>query len=88
MEQSHKYPTTILSTVTRHIRIRDRGETNVKFLISILSIFSNRGQCYFFGQYSNITFMWQTVNLINYVGPLLIEGQIVQFNLSTWLGGY
>lgn len=32
--------------------------------------------------------MWQTINLTNFVNPLLIDSQLVKFNLSAWLGGY
>ena len=32
--------------------------------------------------------MWQTINLTNQVGPLLIDSQTVKFNLSAWIGGY
>ncbi|CAF1249048.1 unnamed protein product [Adineta steineri] len=49
---------------------------------------SDRGQCYFYGQQSTSTSMWQTINLINEVSPLLIDNQSVKFNLSAWIGGY
>ncbi|CAF3940076.1 unnamed protein product [Adineta steineri] len=48
---------------------------------------SDRGQCYFYGQVSASTSMWQTINLINEVSPLLIDSQTVKFNLSAWIGG-
>ncbi|CAF1237702.1 unnamed protein product [Adineta steineri] len=49
---------------------------------------SDRGQCYFYGQQSTSTSMWQTINLTNEVSPLLIDNQSVKFNLSAWVGGY
>lgn len=32
--------------------------------------------------------MWQTINLSNYVDSFLIDSQVVNYNLSAWLGGY
>ncbi|CAF1197547.1 unnamed protein product [Adineta steineri] len=49
---------------------------------------SNRGQCYFYGQISNVTSMWQYVNLTSSINPVLIDNQTVRFNFSAWLGGY
>ncbi|CAF1682960.1 unnamed protein product, partial [Adineta ricciae] len=48
---------------------------------------SNRGNCYFFGQVSNVTSMWQTVNVTHTVDPVLIDNSVVKFNLSAWIGG-
>ncbi|UJR17945.1 hypothetical protein I4U23_004844 [Adineta vaga] len=49
---------------------------------------SNRGNCYFYGQLSTVTSMWQTVNLTNTIDPLLIDTSAVKFNLSAWIGGW
>ncbi|CAF2939598.1 unnamed protein product, partial [Rotaria sp. Silwood2] len=49
---------------------------------------SNRGQCYFFGQISSTTTMWQTINLMTTVLPTLIDSQTVFFNFSAWIGGW
>lgn len=39
------------------------------------------------GYLSPSTSMWQIINLTNYVSPILIDNQTVNFNLSAWLGG-
>lgn len=49
---------------------------------------SDRGNCYFFGQISMSTSMWQTVNLTNTIDPLLIDSHRMKFNLSGWIGGW
>ncbi|CAF1228720.1 unnamed protein product [Adineta steineri] len=49
---------------------------------------SNCGQCYFYGQISNVTSMWQYVNMTSSINPVLIDNQTVRFNFSAWLGGY
>ena len=49
--------------------------------------FSDRGNCYFMGYLSPSTSMWQIIYLTNYVSPILIDNQAVNFNLSAWLGG-
>ncbi|CAF1038853.1 unnamed protein product [Adineta ricciae] len=49
---------------------------------------SNRGNCYFFGQASTVTSMWQTVNVTHTVDPVLIDNSVVKFNLSAWIGGW
>lgn len=48
---------------------------------------SDRGQCYFYGQISGSTSMWQTVNLVDYADPLLIDSQRIKYNFSAWIGG-
>ncbi|UJR12544.1 hypothetical protein I4U23_016720 [Adineta vaga] len=49
---------------------------------------NDRGNCYFYGQLSGSTSMWQTIDLTNKIHSILIDNQTVQFNLSAWLGGY
>jgi hypothetical protein len=49
---------------------------------------SDRGQCYFYGQVSASTSMWQTIDLEDFVSPALIDTQTIKFNFSAWLGGY
>ncbi|CAF1195652.1 unnamed protein product [Rotaria sordida] len=49
---------------------------------------SNRGNCYFFGQISSSTTMWQTIILTNTVAPALIDSRRVKFRLSGWIGGW
>ena len=49
---------------------------------------SDRGNCYFTGQLSKETTMWQTIDLNNYIDSYLIDNQLVKYNLSAWLGGY
>ena len=48
---------------------------------------SDRGNCYFTGQYSTQTTMWQMIDLSSYIDSFLIDSQLVRFNLSAWLGG-
>jgi len=50
--------------------------------------FSDRGNCFFFGQSSASTSMWQTVNLTDAIDFNLIDNQTIRFNLSAWLGGW
>ncbi len=49
---------------------------------------SNRGSCYFYGQISTVTSMWQNVNMTSSINPVLIDNQTVLFNFSAWLGGF
>ncbi|CAF4114357.1 unnamed protein product, partial [Rotaria sp. Silwood1] len=49
---------------------------------------SDRGQCYFNGQLSSTTSMWQMINLTAAVSFTLIDNQIVWFNVSAWMGGW
>ncbi|CAF2785111.1 unnamed protein product [Rotaria sp. Silwood2] len=49
---------------------------------------SDRGQCYFNGQLSSTTSMWQMINLTAAVSSTLIDKQIVWFNISAWMGGW
>ncbi|CAF0944407.1 unnamed protein product [Adineta steineri] len=49
---------------------------------------SDRGQCYFYGQVSDVTSMWQYVNMTSSINPVLIDNQTVRFNFSAWIGGY
>ncbi len=49
--------------------------------------FSDRGNCYFYGQQSAITSMWQTLNLPDSINPFLIDNQKISYNLSAWMGG-
>ncbi|CAF1083538.1 unnamed protein product [Rotaria sordida] len=46
----------------------------------------NRGNCYFFGQISSSTTMWQTIYLNNTVAAVLIDSLTVNFRLSAWIG--
>ncbi|CAF3975353.1 unnamed protein product [Rotaria sp. Silwood1] len=62
--------------------------TQISYNIISSDFYSERGHCYFYGQISKSTSMWQTINLTNYVDSLLIDAQTVKFNLSAWLGGY
>ncbi|CAF1113838.1 unnamed protein product [Rotaria sordida] len=48
----------------------------------------NRGNCYFFGQISSSTTMWQTIYLNNTVAAVLIDSLTVNFRLSAWIGGW
>ncbi|CAF1246098.1 unnamed protein product [Adineta steineri] len=49
---------------------------------------SNRGNCYFYGQISAVTSMWQYINMTNSINSILIDNQTVYYNFSAWIGGY
>ncbi|CAF4221725.1 unnamed protein product, partial [Adineta steineri] len=49
---------------------------------------SNRGNCYFYGQISAVTSMWQYINMTNSMNPILIDNETVYYNFSAWIGGY
>ncbi|CAF4153584.1 unnamed protein product, partial [Adineta steineri] len=49
---------------------------------------SDRGNCYFYGQVSARTSMWQYINMTNSTNPILIDNQTVYFDFSAWIGGY
>ncbi|CAF1246080.1 unnamed protein product [Adineta steineri] len=49
---------------------------------------SDRGNCYFYGQISAITSMWQYINMTNSINSILIDNQTVYYNFSAWIGGY
>ncbi|CAF0956427.1 unnamed protein product [Adineta steineri] len=48
---------------------------------------SDRRNCFFYGQDSAMTSMWQTIHMTDLIDPSLIDNQIVWFNLSAWIGG-
>ncbi|CAF4433698.1 unnamed protein product [Rotaria socialis] len=53
----------------------------------MFSFSSTRGACYFYGQISNSTSMWQPIDLTNKVNSVLIDNGTLRFNFSAWLGG-
>jgi hypothetical protein len=87
MERLHQYIIT-LPVVIFCILIQDLGKikTHSSFIGSFF--FSNRGNCYFYGQLSAITSMSQTLNLPDSINPSLIDNQKISYNLSAWMGGY
>jgi hypothetical protein len=88
MGQSHKYIITIQAAIKcTQIQGLGKPETNKQFYLKIFFCSTNR-RCYFYGQISAVTSMWQTVNLTGLIDPLLIDNQTVWFNFSAWIGGY
>jgi len=88
MEPSHKLPTAV-SPTDKPWQLRDQSKKNsCDFHIVTSFVFSDRGNCYFAGQNSALTSMWQTIDLTNYADPDLIDTQALKFNLSAWIGGY
>ena len=73
----------------KHLRLPGQSRTLWKSLfVELRMYFSDRGNCYFAGQRSAQTAMWQNIDLNNYVDPFLIDSQTVRFNLSAWIGGW
>lgn len=49
---------------------------------------SDRGQCYFNGQYSSSASMWQIIDLITLFNLTIIDRSIMNYNFSAWIGGW
>ena len=87
MDQSLRY-TIIVPLAISHLIVQDLGKIETCKYFYLKLSFSDRGRCYFWGQVSNLTSMWQTVNMIGSIDFYLIDTHTVWFNFSTWLGGY
>jgi len=93
MERLRKCTIMLLVMGLSLLQILDQGTKQSKgrnFSLEIYFLFfrSDRGNCFFFGQISTTTSMWQTVNLTNTIDPHLIDNHVVKFNLSAWIGGW
>ena len=84
-ERLHKYHTMIQHTEPSHTQHLDLGKLDVALVLR-LSLFSDRGKCYFVGQYDANTSMSQILNLNGYMND--IDTSNVSFNLSAWVGGW
>lgn len=84
MDQLLRYRITIRLMELLRMQVPDRGQQEeLNFSFS-----TDRGNCYFFGQISTSTSMWQTVNLTNTIDSVLIDNHTVKFNRSAWIGGW
>ncbi|CAF1374011.1 unnamed protein product [Adineta steineri] len=55
----------------------------------LLGLFTcNRGNCYFYGQNTGNSAMWQYVNMTSTINAVLIDSHTVYYNFSAWLGGW
>ncbi len=86
MGRLHPYTITI-PMVIFCILIQDLGKIEIDSSFIGRFLFSDRGNCYFYGQQSVITSMWQTVTIPDSINPFLIDNQKLSFNLSAWMGG-